>query len=118
MTGAGQRDARVRIEKAAETLSDRGEATVTWSLQREVLAHVRPLNARETIITQQLAAFQTRVFNIPEISLRTLDPFPTPGRLSRLVYGGVVWNIEQANPVPIERPKEYDFVATARAEAA
>jgi head-tail adaptor len=118
MTSLGQRDTSIRIERGVEgPASARGEAPITWSLQREVHAHIRMLSGKETVAAQQLAAFQTRVFNVLYTNVASMDPFPNPGRLCRLVAKGSIWNIEQANPIPNGRPKEIDFVATARAEA-
>jgi len=117
MASIGQRDKRLRIEKATKLQNpDTGEVTLTWALLREVWASTRPLNTRELMAAAQLVAKETQVFNVDYNNVRELDPFPNPNEDVRLVYRGQVWNIE--GTISIGRDRELDILATARAEAA
>ena len=101
MTPIGHRDARITIQRAADTVDDQGSVTQAWSALATVWAHAQTMSGKETTNGSSRDATAEQVFSVRYQSL--LDDLNPRDRIS---WGGFVYDITSALPLPPSRPAE------------
>ena len=107
----GAMDARVRIERATETLSDTGAVVKTWATLATVWAGVRYMRGREIEAASQ-------VFDGADVMI-TIRAGGEGGKAHESdrvvrVADGEVFEVRGVMPVPGNRPQHYEIYSTVR----
>jgi SPP1 family predicted phage head-tail adaptor len=113
MTGAGELDRRITIQRATVTLNEFNEPIETWGDLATVWAKRRDASATESYRAQEVGAEITARFTI---RWSTTAASVTPR--DRLSFDGRLYNITAVRDVGRNRLREIDAVARADEAAA